>query len=55
MAARDGMAAGEVLASVPISAALVVSPKERCSLPGDFCNAAFYARQPWSVHPKQPS
>ncbi len=47
MAARDSIAAGEVLASVPVANALVVSPRERCSLPRDFCDAAFYSRQPW--------
>ena len=54
MAARDSIAAGEVLASVPVGAALLVGPKERCSLPRDFCEAAFYARQPWYIHPASP-
>ena len=47
MAARDSIAAGEVLVSLPIATALVVSPRERCSLPREFCNAAFYSNQPW--------
>lgn len=55
MAARDSIAAGEVLASVPVTTALVVSPRERCSLPRDFCDSAFYSRQPWCDLPSCPS
>ena len=51
MAAREDVAAGEVLVSLPVAAALVVSPRERCPLPGDFCDAAFYRKAPWCAQP----
>jgi hypothetical protein len=47
MAATSSIEPGEVLVSIPVEAALVVSPKERCQLPSGFCDAAFYQRKPW--------
>jgi len=47
MAAADNIASGEVLVSLPVTAALVVSPKERCQLPSTFCSSAFYSKKPW--------
>lgn len=47
MAAADNIARGEVLVSLPVTAALVVSPKERCQLPSTFCSSAFYSKKPW--------
>lgn len=47
MAAADNIASGEVLVSLPVTAALVVSPKERSQLPASFCSTAFYSKKPW--------
>ncbi|KAK9917592.1 hypothetical protein WJX75_006163 [Coccomyxa subellipsoidea] len=49
MAAADNIASGEVLVSLPVTAALVVSPKERSQLPASFCSTAFYSKKPWYV------
>ena len=51
MGAREDIAAGEVLVSVPVAAALVVRPRERCPLPGEFCDAAFYQKAAWCAPP----
>ena len=46
MAATADIEAGEALVSLPMSAALLVTPKQRCPFP-DFCSPAFYASKPW--------
>ncbi|KAK9836316.1 hypothetical protein WJX81_004671 [Elliptochloris bilobata] len=45
MAATADIEAGEPLVSLPIGAALLVTPKQRCPFP-DFCSPAFYASKP---------
>lgn len=47
MAATRDLASGETLVSLPVSAALVVAPKARCTLPVSFCSADFFSRKPW--------
>ncbi|BDA48434.1 probable actin-histidine N-methyltransferase [Coccomyxa sp. Obi] len=49
MAATADIAGGDVLVSLPVTAALVVSPKERSQLPASFCSGAFYSKKPWYV------
>lgn len=51
MAATADIAGGDVLVSLPVTAALVVSPKERSQLPAGFCSGAFYAKKPWCCPP----
>lgn len=51
MAAADNIAKGEILVSLPVAAALVVSPKERSQLPGTFCSSVFYSKKPWYCLP----
>jgi len=46
MAATVDIEAGEALVSLPMSAALLVTPKQRCPFP-DFCSPAFYVSKPW--------
>ncbi len=46
MAATVDIEAGEALVLLPMSAALLVTPKQRCPFP-DFCSPAFYASKPW--------
>lgn len=48
MAATADIEAGEPLVSLPMSATLLVTPKQRCPFP-DFCSPAFYASKPWCV------
>ena len=47
MAATRDLAKEETLVSLPMSAALVVAPRERCRLPSGFCSADFYSKKPW--------
>lgn len=47
MAATQDIDTGETLVSVPVSAALVVAPKERSSLPSSFCSREFNLGKPW--------
>ena len=47
MAATQDLAKEEILVSLPMSAAVVVAPKERCRLPSSFCSAEFYSKKPW--------
>ncbi len=47
MAATRDLTKEETLVSLPVSAALVVAPKERCRLPSSFCSAGFYLKKPW--------
>ncbi|CAK0785563.1 hypothetical protein CVIRNUC_008773 [Coccomyxa viridis] len=49
MAATRDLTKEETLVSLPVSAALVVAPKERCRLPSSFCSAGFYLKKPWFV------
>ena len=46
MAATVDIEAGEPLVSLPVGAALVVTPKQRCPFPA-FCSPAFYSSKPW--------
>ena len=46
MAAAADIEAGEPLVSLPVSAALLVTPKQRCPFPA-FCSPAFYSSKPW--------
>ena len=46
MAADVDIEAGEPLVSLPVGAALLVTPKQRCPFPG-FCSPAFYSAKPW--------
>ena len=47
MAATKDLASGETLVSLPVSAALVVAPKARCTLPSSFCSGEFFSQKPW--------
>ncbi len=49
MAATRDIDNGDTLVSLPVSAALVVAPKERCTLPSSFCSREFFAAKPWRV------
>ena len=46
MAANVDIEAGEPLVSLPVGAALLVTPKQRCPFPA-FCSPAFYSAKPW--------
>lgn len=50
MAATTDIEAGEPLVSLPVGAALVVTPKQRCPFPA-FCSPAFYSAKPWHGPP----
>ena len=47
MAATRDIAGGETLVSLPVSTALVVTPKERCKLPAAFCSRELFSGKPW--------
>ena len=47
MAATRDLDSGEALVSLPVSAALVVTPKARSALPSSFCSGEFFSKKPW--------
>ncbi|CAL5224402.1 g7084 [Coccomyxa viridis] len=49
MAATRDLDSGAALVSLPVSAALVVTPKARSALPSSFCSGEFFSKKPWFV------